>query len=557
MQRNHLGPGARRAIDAARKLREQRLQRPTVSGEPLGPHRPRKTGLVVHGQLPSLGGIIQDRLEGKIPDTHSGGVVGSPRLSSIVPRVSNRPAERTVGQFYEERRQRLEEQQEAQRRSTVGQFYEQRQLREQTTGQEYRDFDAGLVDFIQELSTDLREARFAHRVDPSGAYITVNVDGEEVIIRPHREWDTDELIVVVDSGPGTRPVEMEADPVRIVSFLSEDVNYPVDEEFGIRRSGELDFEPHEGIYSPLNVGAPKTSGVQNNASKIAEQVASELSGHQGIRGVRVAGVTLRGNHVDFSCDNVKARATVAITPERLVKVTLSGPKIASSAAVITDIAHIEPQKIAEKIVGRVCGSSSLRPTVGNSPLVNKSVPTVGRVATEDAVLRIGPNALELALLHAQDIKNDDSLRKYALEIISLGRDGVSKVYVDKKKEALFHTDWDGDPTSVITLDEDLFLWLAEWSRDIAENKAAVTDLVDAAWYRAENTAAAARPLRVRDFAALVELAKKLPPKKAKKAAEKKPAKKKARKKPAKRKATKKAKKAPKKPAKKKGRRRKG
>ncbi len=507
---------------------------------------------MVRGQLPSLGAVIQDRLESGGPSPYTAGRVSGNRLSSTVGQAKPSLPRRTVGQFYEERQKKTTGQfYEERQQKTTGQFYQQRQQvqqQQQTTGQEYSEFDADLVTFVQALAQELETAGFQYQIDPAGSFISVDVEGEEVGIHPHRVWDTGALQVVVDSGAGTQPVELDADAGRIVSFLSQDRNYAGDEEFGMIRPVEPASAEYGGAYSPLSVGAQKAPNSRKSASKIAEQIASELSSHQGLYGKRVSGVTLRGNHVHFACDNNKVKATVAVTPEQLVKVTLSGPQLASSAAVITDIAHAEPQKIAEKIVNRVCRSEQLGPTVGNSPLANKlipNMPTIGRAEVADAAILIEPNALELALLHAQDIKGDDALRKYTLEIISLGRNGVSKIYVDKKKESLFHTDWDGDPTSVIALDEELFIWLAEWSRDICEKESGIVDLVDAAWYRAGDAGAAAQPLRIKDFAALVELSKKLPPrKKAKKTAEKT-----AKKKPAKKKAPKKAKKKAKKPAK--------
>ncbi len=546
MHRNNLGPAAQRTVEAARRLREQHLRRNSSTVGDFHWHQPGDprllspgTGPVEGPPLPSLGAIIQNRLESREDPVLPASRVGGRRLSSTVGNI--KPASqprRTVGQFYEERQ-----------RKTTGQFYETRQLQEvQTTGQDYAEADSELINFVSQLRVALQESGLSHRVDPSNAFVVVDVDGEEVQIHPYRDWTSDQLKVVVDSGPGTQPAEIDADPVRVVSFLSQDVNLPFDESFGVRRSGEPSFEEYEGAYSPLNVGAPKAANPRAIAGKIAENIASELSSHQGLYGKRVSGVSLRGNHVHFSCDNNKVKATVAVTPEKLVKVTLSGPKLSSSAAVITDIAHAEPQKIAEKIVGRVCQTEQLRPTVGSSPLVNKSIPnmpTIGRTAAANAPVHIEPDALELALFHAQDIKGDDSLRKYVLEIISLGRDGVSKIYVDKKKEALFHTQWDRDPTKVISLDEELFSWLAEWARDICAKDSDITDLVDAAWYRAGDAQAAAQPLHIKDFASLVDLSKKLPPKEKGKKGSKKATKKKPVRKAAKKKSPKKApKKAP-------------
>jgi len=373
-------------------------------------------------------------------------------------------------------------------RRSVGQFYEERdQQGQQVRGFGHRTVSECVYDLQSKLRTvgasPLQVAENSMRVDLEYD------DGSEGFADIHYfDAGEDEVIGVVklDSGE-TITTQPNPSTDEVVDILQLD--YP---------SGSETFMDDSHFSFP----------VQSN--RFVDDVESELVSAAQARG-EYRGHTTHGNTITWSVGGQDINITATtLSDNGKAKINIDGE------VMIADIKELDAKSLAEAILMKL--GSRKRRTVGypsipsiHPDISKKDSKTVGQERlfnTDAVVLVIDSSALEMALRHAREEKDDAQLQLFADQIVKeLGNYGQACVHLDSKKANLVASPIDVKKKPIV-LNSSLFWWLCEWSREYCSSVALLKKLVQVIDSEAKKTQGLMEPLLVAQFPALVQKAEK-------------------------------------------------
>lgn len=338
-------------------------------------------------------------------------------------------------------------------------------------------------------------------------YLATSRDGEFVVVVSlfaqeggYEEYERQGIALTTDVNP--TPEEVVDLVIDVVAMADE---------------AAAEYQPVMPEYAmPMQVSGVRPSTVGGNKPKDAASIAGQLVS------LLVSSLTnenlykfhsLEENKVNLWYDNQEITMVFTITPENRLKINLSGAN--GDDVIIRDMNYYDPQTLVDEILIKLRGYSygGSETTNGSpKPVIHPSLtigapelsPETVMLTEAPTTLYMQPKALELIMLEATKIKDEDDMIRYCNEVLAMPEKG--KYIVVDTKGKLKTKAYSSRTKDIVPIQSDLVRWICEWARDYADDKKMIKAVAEASIKLVQDPEQGSPILGIGDFPALVRIA---------------------------------------------------